>query len=368
MLGWFPYECQAYTWVCSVIPLRAAARPSGRGSAPFGAKNRTVVPSYTLAANHGKMRACRERFTWSRRRSGTSRTSRCARCACCARWRSSPARTRDAPPACSRRTASATPTTSFFEHNERWKGERILTPLREARRRARLRRGHARHLRSRLPLVRDARAEGIAVVPVPGPSAAIAALVRLRAADRPLPVRGLPPRARPRSARRRSRSWPAQRETLVVYESPHARGGLAGRHGRGSGATATRSSAARPPSCTRSTCAARSRALRELLAAPRTVKGEIVLVVEGAGEPTVPDGDAEALYAALAAEGRTRREAVKEAARPLGLPAREVYREGPGGTRATERSGERRARGTAPPAPTLRDSRSSTGFMRSRRS
>jgi len=32
------------------------------------------------------------------------------------------------------------------------------------------------------------------------------------------------------------------------------------------------------------------------------------------------------VYAALAAEGLTRREAVKETARRLGLPAREVYR------------------------------------------
>jgi hypothetical protein len=35
---------------------------------------------------------------------------------------------------------------------------------------------------------------------------------------------------------------------------------------------------------------------------------------------------AEALFARLSAEGRTRRDAVKEIARTLGLPAREVYR------------------------------------------
>ena len=34
----------------------------------------------------------------------------------------------------------------------------------------------------------------------------------------------------------------------------------------------------------------------------------------------------EALYARLVGEGKTRREAVKEVARLLGLPAREVYR------------------------------------------
>ena len=68
------------------------------------------------------------------------------------------------------------------------------------------------------------------------------------------------------------------------------------------------------------------RALRDLLAARAEVKGEVVMVVEGAREPTASDGDAEAVYASLAAEGLTRREAVKETARRLGLPAREVYR------------------------------------------
>jgi 16S rRNA (cytidine1402-2'-O)-methyltransferase len=67
--------------------------------------------------------------------------------------------------------------------------------------------------------------------------------------------------------------------------------------------------------------------IRERLAARKTVRGEIVLVVAGASE-TVPAGDEEpeALFIRLAAEGRTRREAVKEVARRCGLSAREVYR------------------------------------------
>ena len=51
-----------------------------------------------------------------------------------------------------------------------------------------------------------------------------------------------------------------------------------------------------------------------------------MLVVGGAPEAApLADQDPVALYRALAAEGRTRREAVKEAARRLGRPAREVY-------------------------------------------
>jgi 16S rRNA (cytidine1402-2'-O)-methyltransferase len=67
-------------------------------------------------------------------------------------------------------------------------------------------------------------------------------------------------------------------------------------------------------------------AIHARLAERDEVKGEIVLVVEGAAEPTAAEGDAETLFAALAAEGRTRRDAVKETARRLGLPARDVYR------------------------------------------
>ena len=66
-------------------------------------------------------------------------------------------------------------------------------------------------------------------------------------------------------------------------------------------------------------------ALRERLAARDSVKGEIVLVVSGAPEAAPSGEDPVALYRRLAAEGRTRREAVKEAARRLGRPAREVY-------------------------------------------
>src|SRR5262249_19554128 len=62
------------------------------------------------------------------------------------------------------------------------------------------------------------------------------------------------------------------------------------------------------------------------LAARAEVKGEIVLVVAGAPESPAVEGTPEEVYARLAAEGLTRRAAVKETARRLGLPAREVYR------------------------------------------
>ena len=65
--------------------------------------------------------------------------------------------------------------------------------------------------------------------------------------------------------------------------------------------------------------------MRERLASRHPVKGEIVLVVAGSPEPAPTSEDPVALYRRLAAEGLTRREAVKQAARRLGRPAREVY-------------------------------------------
>jgi 16S rRNA (cytidine1402-2'-O)-methyltransferase len=68
--------------------------------------------------------------------------------------------------------------------------------------------------------------------------------------------------------------------------------------------------------------------LRALLAERAEVKGEIVLVVSGAAEAeakTIPPEELAALFERFVAEGLTRREAVKEAARRAGLPSREVY-------------------------------------------
>jgi 16S rRNA (cytidine1402-2'-O)-methyltransferase len=66
--------------------------------------------------------------------------------------------------------------------------------------------------------------------------------------------------------------------------------------------------------------------LRRTLAERGVLKGELVLVVGGKAPPSAATEESlDALYARLVADGKTRREAVKEAARLLGLPAREVY-------------------------------------------
>jgi 16S rRNA (cytidine1402-2'-O)-methyltransferase len=174
-------------------------------------------------------------------------------------------------------------------------------------------------------LVREARDEGLPVVPVPGPSAAIAALsVSGLPTDRFLFAGFLPGRG---GARRRAlEELASERATLVFHESPvrvlDALADMIAVLGDREAflcreATKLHEEYVRAPLS----------ALLASLGAREFVKGEVVLVVRGAPE-TRPAAGVEpvALYRELAAEGRTRREAVKEAARRLGLGAREVYR------------------------------------------
>jgi 16S rRNA (cytidine1402-2'-O)-methyltransferase len=219
-----------------------------------------------------------------------------------------------------------TPTTSYFEHNERWKGERILEAVRGGKDVALVSDAGTPGISDPgFRLVHDARAEGLPVVPVPGPSAAIAALsVSGLPTDRFLFVGFLPPR--PGARRRALEELALSRTTLVFYESP-ARvldsladmvAALGDRE-----AFLCREATKVHEEYRRGSLSA----LRALLEARGTVKGEIVLVVAGAPEAGPAAGsDPVVLYRELAAAGRTRREAVKEAARRLGLPAREVYR------------------------------------------
>ena len=219
----------------------------------------------------------------------------------------------------------STPTTSFFEHNERWKGERILQQLRDGRDVALVSDAGTPGISDPgFRLVREARAEGLAVVPVPGPSAVVAALsVSGLPTDRFLFVGFLP--ARTQARRQAIQDLARRRETLVLYEAPTRvvaalsdmieiwgdRDAFLCRE-----ATKVHEEYVRGPLA----------ALRARLAERPEVKGEVVLVVEGAAETTEPEGECHTVYASLTAQGLTRREAVKETARRLGLPAREVYR------------------------------------------
>ena len=218
-----------------------------------------------------------------------------------------------------------TPLTSYHDHNKEEKAPVLVSRLLEGKNVALVSDAGTPGISDPgFRLVRDARAESLPVVPVPGPSAVIAALsVSGLPTDRFLFVGFLPPRS---GARRRALEELArERPTLVVYESPVRvvacladmvallgdRDAFLCRE-----ATKLHEEYLRAPLS----------ALRASLAAREAVKGEIVLVVAGAPEAApATDQDPVALYRALAAQGRTRREAVKEAARRLGRHAREVY-------------------------------------------
>ncbi len=163
------------------------------------------------------------------------------------------------------------------------------------------------------------------MLPVPGPSAALAALsVSGLPTDRFLFVGFLPAKT---SARRRDAEQLARVEaTLVLFESPvrilAALSDLAASWGDRE-AFLCREMTKIHEEYVRG----RLLEIREHLAARKAIKGEIVLVVAGASPAAKePEESLPALYAQLVTEGKTRREAVKEVARRLGLPAREVYR------------------------------------------
>lgn len=219
-----------------------------------------------------------------------------------------------------------TPTTSYFEHNERFKGERILEALRSGREVALVSDAGTPGISDPgFRLVREARAESIPVIPIPGPSAAVTALsVSGLPTNRFLFVGFLPPKA---AARRRAiEELAPARETLVFYESPvRVREALEDMEITLGDREAflCREATKLHEEYRRG----RISELRELLASRGEVKGEVVLVVAGASE-TLPitTETPETLFARLTQEGRTRREAVKEIARLTGLPAREVYK------------------------------------------
>jgi len=177
-------------------------------------------------------------------------------------------------------------------------------------------------------LVRAVRAAGIRVVPIPGPSAVATALSASGLpADRFLFLGFLP---RKGSERERLLRQTADSEwTVVLYEAPHRLAGLLG----------DLAAAAGPDryvvvgrELTKVHEEFRAGSLSDLVAywSGVEVRGECTVVVEGRGyvEPSVAD-QAEAgraLAAALLAEGRSHKDAVRLLVEQLQLPRNLAYR------------------------------------------
>jgi 16S rRNA (cytidine1402-2'-O)-methyltransferase len=113
------------------------------------------------------------------------------------------------------------PLTSYFDHNQQIKGERILNALRQGKSVALISDAGTPCVSDPgYQLVRDAVAENIPVVPVPGSCAAIAALSAAGLPTDTFTFAGFPPS---RQGKRRTflAAMSALPGTLVLYEAPH---------------------------------------------------------------------------------------------------------------------------------------------------
>ena len=172
-------------------------------------------------------------------------------------------------------------------------------------------------------LVAAALAVGLEVTVVPGPSAVVAGLVASGLPTSRFVFEGFLPR---RGGDRASRlaAVAAEHRTIVLFESPHR-----------VAATVDDLIAACGPERQAAVCRELTKLHEEVVRgtlaeladwAAGPVKGEVVLVVDGA--PPAPEVDDDAIVAALGAElagGASRRDAVQSVAEALGVGRRRVY-------------------------------------------
>jgi len=113
------------------------------------------------------------------------------------------------------------PLTSYFDHNQQFKGERILNTLRRGKSVALISDAGTPCVSDPgYHLVRDAVAEGINVIPIPGACAAIAALSASGLPSDTFTFAGFPP-ARQGKRRTFLTSLSGLPGTVMLYEAPH---------------------------------------------------------------------------------------------------------------------------------------------------
>ena len=233
-----------------------------------------------------------------------------------------------------------TPLTSYHEHNSLSKGPQLVEQLLAGK-------NVALVSDAGLPGVSDpgeklvalAVGQGIKVVPVPGPSASLAALVVSGLPSARFCFEGfLPSRGKDRRRRLEELQW--EKRTLVFYEAPHRLGAALSDMGEYMGG--------------RQVCIARelTKKFEELWRGSleeavlkfrnKPPRGEITLVMEGrrdsgeagdtgdngpAGGDGLPPGEdgLRAMVLDLERGGISRRDAIKEASRTAGVPKRLVY-------------------------------------------
>lgn len=175
-------------------------------------------------------------------------------------------------------------------------------------------------------LVRLCAEQGIEVIVIPGPSAAIAALAVSGLSTSRFTFEGFLSTNRP-SRMEHLESLKTERRTMIVYEAPHKLGGTL----RDLGAALGRD---RRVAVCHEITKLHEEVLRMTLGeaeerfADRTLKGEYVLVIEGAPAPRPAEWTLEAAVEAArarTAEGMKPTEAAREAARLSGRTKAEIY-------------------------------------------
>lgn len=226
-----------------------------------------------------------------------------------------------------RRYGIRTKTISYYQHVERARSEKIVGLLREGKSVALVSdAGMPGVSDPGVVLVRAAIAAGIQVVPIPGPTALIAALAASGLPTQSFAFEGfLPPK---QGARRfRLEELKNEKRTLIFYEAPHRLQetliDLDEIFGPRRAAVA-RELTKIHEEFVRATL----HELRAIFAARPAIKGEIVLIVEGGTGPATlstllsPEEEARKL---MAEKGLSLKEAAKQIARQRGLQSRALY-------------------------------------------
>ena len=221
---------------------------------------------------------------------------------------------------------SSAPQRSLHEHNERARVEEVVARIREGAQVALVTdAGTPLVSDPGLVLVRACIAAGVTVVPVPGASAVLAALVASGLASDRVAFDGFLPR---RGAARTERlaELADEARTVVLFLSPHRAADdlsdLAAACGDDRSAALCRELTKLHEEVRRGTLAE----LRD--GAGDGLRGELTLVIAGAPEPASPELDAATVadeVAALVATGRSTRDAVAQVAAAHGLRRRDVY-------------------------------------------
>lgn len=175
-------------------------------------------------------------------------------------------------------------------------------------------------------LVRSAVDAGVEVRVVPGPSSALAALIISGLPSDRFVFEGFLPR---RAAERRARldALAAERRTVVLFESPRRVARTLAEIAEMCGADRRVALARELTKLHEEVRRGTARELAEALGGKAEIKGEIVIVMEGAGEPPAPSIEEVAAEARTLVDGGMRaRAAAAVAAKRHGAAANDVYR------------------------------------------